>query len=249
VPCSFRGVLQVVYSTVRYFLALLLFVFAGASYGVGLSQGRGLRDLVGADFEARVVSVVDGDTVDVLLRGDTRSVRIRLEGVDSPERGEAFNERARVFTRVLLFDKQVRGRGTDVDRYGRLVARLIVGGADASVELVQAGLACHYTDYSSDAVLAKGEIEARQAGRGFWARGVQRPRCALQVPGGAGVVATPSQQPIVGIARFHGNTNSRVYHTATCRNFNCGNCTRVFTTEEDARAAGFRPAGDCLTRR
>jgi endonuclease YncB( thermonuclease family) len=206
-----------------------------------------LRDLVGVTINARIVSVVDGDTVDMVPDGESRAVRVRLEGVDAPERSEPFNQQARTFTRVLLFDQTVRATGRDVDRYGRLVARLNVAGKDASVEITYAGLACHYTVYSSDPLLARAETEARSAGRGFWAVGAQRPACATRerarpsapASGGTGAVAK---------AGFRGNTKSHVYHASWCPNFTCSNCTRLFTTEADAQAAGFRPAGDCLRK-
>jgi methylphosphotriester-DNA--protein-cysteine methyltransferase len=44
---------------------------------------------------------------------------------------------------------------------------------------------------------------------------------------------------------LHGNVKSRVYHRSSCRNYTCQNCTRVFQSEAEAKAAGFRPAGDC----
>lgn len=202
-----------------------------------------LRDRASAPFEATVVSVVDGDTVDVRPVGERRPIRVRLDGIDAPERGEPFSSAATRSVRVLLFGQVVRVEGRDVDAYGRLVARVTVHGRDASVELVRAGLACHYTRYSSDAVLAQAEAEARQAGRGFWAPGAARPRCATASATGA-VRPGSDARPAV----FRGNTSSLVYHAPWCRNYNCRRCTRVFQSEAEARAAGFRPAGDCLRR-
>lgn len=201
-----------------------------------------LRHLVGVSFDARVTNVSDGDTVDVIRAGERIPIRVRLEGIDAPERGESLSERARTFARVLLFDQQVRVAGRDVDRYGRLVARLVVRNRDASVELVSAGLACHYTYYSSDPVLAKAQAEARLAARGFWAADVPKPRCAAGSP-------PRSPAPIVTArAAFHGNTSSHLYHAASCRNYTCRTCTRVFASEAEAKAAGFKPARDCLPR-
>lgn len=201
-----------------------------------------LRQLVGVTFDARVTKVSDGDTVYVIRAGERTPIHVRLEGIDAPERGESFSDPARTFVRVLLFDQQVRVSGRDVDRYGRLVARLVVRDKDASVELVRAGLACHYTYYSSDPVLKRAEAEARAAGRGFWAPGVPKPRCANpSSPSRATPLITPT-------APFHGNTSSHIYHAASCPNYTCRNCTRLFVSEAEARTAGFRPARDCLPR-
>ena len=194
-------------------------------------------NLVGKRFPATVVSVSDGDTFDVLL-GDRRTLRIRLHGVDSPERGEPFSQQARNFTRVLLFDQRVDVSGRDVDRYGRLVARVMVKGVDASVAIVRAGLACHFTQYSDDKDLADGEASAKTDKRGFWSANAQRPACAVRETGGVA-----SKFPG---AAFIGNVNSRLFHAPSCRNALCANCTRPFASRADAERAGFRAAGDCL---
>lgn len=207
----------------------------------GVQSGQVRQPGAGA-FEARVVAVIDGDTIDVLRAGSTRATRIRIEGIDAPERGEPFSDAARRFTRTLLFDKRATVHGRERDRYGRLVARVSVDGNDAGVEIVKAGLACHYVQYSSDTGLAAAEGQARTRGRGFWAVNASRPQCARS-PRTAPVTRTGSTEAV-----FHGNTSSRVYHAPSCRNYNCQQCTRVFTSEADAQGAGFRPAGDCLRR-
>ena len=133
--------------------------------------------------------------------------------------------------------------GRDVDRYGRLVARVSVRGEDASTALLTAGLACHYVKYSSDVTLANAEAEARRHGRGFWGRGADKPRCTTMA-----LQATEPKGTGGGPVIFHGNTSSRVYHSPSCRNYKCRNCTQAFHSEADARAAGFSPAGDCLSK-
>ncbi len=112
------------------------------------------------------VGVTDGDTIKVLRAGKT--LRIRLEGVDCPEYGDDFSAAAKKFTAKMVFGKVVTLRVKETDRYGRLVARVLVDGQDVSVELVQAGLAWHYKRYSADPALAKAESNARAAGIGIW---------------------------------------------------------------------------------
>ena len=207
--------------------------------------GAGLA-VLGSEFSARVVSVADGDTLDVVT-SDRGRIRIRLEGIDCPERGEPFSGVARNLTRQLAFDKTVQLKVFDVDRYGRLVARVTSEGKDLSLELVSAGLASHYTVFSFDPKLEAAEQRARKERRGMWVNGVataskdrepEAPSPAL------GVLAAPDES-----GPFFGNTRSRVYHAKTCRNARCQNCTREFGTQAEAKAAGFRPAGDCLDRR
>jgi endonuclease YncB( thermonuclease family) len=229
----------------RAFLAPVRVVAAAiALCGVaaGITVSGQVRALVGTHFEARVVSIVDGDTFDAVPLDSTGSIRIRLDGIDTPEWGEPFSSAATRSARVLLFDQRVTVEGRDVDRYGRLVARVTVRGDDASTALLLAGLACHYLAYSSDVTLANAEAEARLHRRGFWAQGVQTPRCATEQLRNA-----EAQGSRAGPVIYHGNTSSHVYHAPSCRNYNCRNCTRAFASEAEARGAGFRPAGDCLS--
>lgn len=83
-------------------------------------HGQAPADLAGLTFNAHVIGIVDGDT---------------------PERGEPFTQQARNLTRVLAFDQDVIVIGKELDRYGRLVARVRLGQVDLSVEIVAAGLA------------------------------------------------------------------------------------------------------------
>ena len=132
---------------------------------------------MGQTVSGTVVSVADGDTVRARLDNGGRTLTIRLEGVDAPEQGEPFSTQARNATRVMLFNKKVQLNATDVDRYDRLVARVVLDGRDSSLALIEAGLACHFTRFMNDPVLAKAQLTARTAGRGFWAASAAKPAC------------------------------------------------------------------------
>jgi micrococcal nuclease len=133
------------------------------------------RDLIGKTFDARVLRIGDGDTFDVQIPREKGRLRIRLQGVDAPEQDEVFGRESATFLRRLLINKTVRIDGRDMDRYGRLVARVTVDGQDASTALIRAGMACHA--YFPDRALAREESLARAARAGFWARTNPRPRC------------------------------------------------------------------------
>jgi endonuclease YncB( thermonuclease family) len=203
------------------------------------------HDLVRRQFDAKVVRVADGDTMDAIVSGESRPIRIRLEGVDAPEQGEVFSREAVALLRTLTFDQIVRVTGRELDRYGRLVARVSARGRDASAALVGAGLACHA--YAYDAALARAESQARASSVGFWAGNARKPGCVERTAFSArGRVM--GRGDATAVASFRGNVNSRLYHAPTCPNYNCRNCTAIFTTESAAKAAGFRPANDCLKR-
>jgi endonuclease YncB( thermonuclease family) len=234
-------------ATLRSVVAVIVLLagsLAGAQSIDRRTGGGAALAAFGSSFTGRVVSVADGDTLDVLAAGDRR-VRIRLEGIDSPERGEPFSNVARTFTRQLAFDKTVQVKVHDVDRYGRLVARVTSEGKDLSLELVTAGLARHYTVFSFDPKLEAAQRLAQQERRGMWKDGAPPARTsatgATSPPRAAAALDAPDA--------FVGNVSSRVYHTRTCRNAGCKNCTCPFATQAEAQAAGFRPAGDCLKRR
>ena len=218
-------------------------------------------------FDARVTRVADGDTIEAVPAGESRPVRMRLEGVDAPELGEPFAREAQGWLRTLLQDARVRVTGRAVDSYGRLVARVEADGQDASTALVRAGLACHA--YARDAALAREESQARAAGAGFWASTAAKPQCVERTafsardtpprrdapatgrggsPSGARRDGATSRAPANTAPSFRGNTASGLYHAPSCPNYNCRNCTRLFASEAEARAAGFKPAGDCLKR-
>ncbi len=117
-------------------------------------------------FEAPCTKVVDSDTLHV--RRDGRELTVRLEGIDAPERGEPFNDVARRFLADLALERRVEVLPRDRDRHGRLVARVVVEGRDASEALVAAGLAWHYTRYAFDPRLEAAQAAARRARTGVW---------------------------------------------------------------------------------
>ena len=121
-------------------------------------------------FEAKGVGVSDGDTITV-LDGRTR-VKVRLNGIDCPERGQPFGARAKQLTAELAFGKTVTVRPYGKDRYGRVLGDVVLpDGRVLNEALVAAGMAWHYTRYSKDATLARLERRAREAGLGIWSEG------------------------------------------------------------------------------
>jgi len=120
------------------------------------------------EFHGRVVGVADGDTITVLHDG--RAEKIRLYGIDAPEKGQAFGQRAKEFTAELAFGITVTVRVRDHDRYGRTVAEVVLpDGQSLNQELVRAGYAWWYRRYSKDPILARLEADAHDAHRGLWA--------------------------------------------------------------------------------
>ena len=121
------------------------------------------------DLSARVTGIVDGDTIRVSRQGVDR--RVRLWGVDAPEVHQAFGPSAKRFTGRLAGGKTVTLQIRDVDRYGRIVAEVILpDGRNLNQEIVRAGFAWRYPYYArKEQELKALETEARTAKRGLWA--------------------------------------------------------------------------------
>lgn len=195
-------------------------------------------------WDGKCVGVADGDTITVMHNG--KGERIRLHGIDCPERGQDFGKRAKQFTSGMVFRKIVTIEPTDTDRYGRTVAMVYVGGKCVNEELIGAGFAWVYTKYCKEGFCADWEAfeeAARSSGLGLWAHRDPIPPWKYRhsdksnrASGGALNIAT---------AEFHGNRKSHVFHRPGCRHYNCKNCTVVFRSREDAIAAGYRPCGMC----
>ena len=121
-----------------------------------------------ADFNGRVVGVADGDTITVLHNG--RGEKIRLYGIDCPEKRQAFGTKAKQFTSALTFGKDVTIIEHGLDKYRRTLGDVILAnGQNVNRELVKAGLAWWYRKYSKDQSLGELEAQARQAKLGLWA--------------------------------------------------------------------------------
>jgi micrococcal nuclease len=118
------------------------------------------------DFDGKVVGVIDGDTIDVLQDG--KAIRIRLNGIDCPEKNQAFGSKAKKFTSDAVFNKLVLVKVKELDRYGRTIADIYVDGIWLNKAIIDAGLAWHYKRYSSNEELSKAELTARNHKLGLW---------------------------------------------------------------------------------
>ncbi len=119
------------------------------------------------EFEGRVVAIIDGDTVGVMRAG--REVRIRLHGIDAPEKRQAYGRRAQDYLGEMIFKQTVRVVIRSKDRYGRSVADLYLGSKHVNQEMVRAGMAWWFRRYAPrDMELRELEERAREAGIGLW---------------------------------------------------------------------------------
>lgn len=118
-------------------------------------------------LEGKCAYVQDGDSLKLQVPGKEEEVRIRLHGIDAPEKDQAFSEESRALLRKLTQGKNVRVDVQDTDRYGRYIGKVYVGKTYVNLELVKAGLAWHY-DGTPDADIEEAEATARKAHKGLW---------------------------------------------------------------------------------
>lgn len=123
--------------------------------------------LIAQTLTGKVISIKDGDTIEMLV--DNKPVRIRLRGIDCPEKKQPFGNNARQFTSDLCFGKIVKAEQLSKDRYKRIVAKIILpSGNLLNLQLLKAGLAWHYTKYDRSSDFASAEKEAKLQRRGIW---------------------------------------------------------------------------------
>ena len=126
-----------------------------------------------AQLQGRVVGVSDGDTVTVLT-DEQRQFKIRLSGIDAPEKKQPFGSFSKQTLSQRVYGKPVMVEWSKTDRYGRIVGKIEVGGRDVNLEQVREGSAWVYTEYLKELPLAdreryvEAERQAKVERRGLW---------------------------------------------------------------------------------
>ncbi|MDD2914715.1 MAG: thermonuclease family protein [Gallionella sp.] len=136
--------------------ALICFAWLGIA---GVAQG--------AEFTAKVLAVLDGDTVLVLR--NNRPVKVRLVEIDAPEKAQTFGETSRRSLSDMVLGKQVQVSSQAMDKYGRMVAHLGLDGLDVNAEQIRRGMAWEYSHFHGNKELVALQEEAMQVPRGLWA--------------------------------------------------------------------------------
>ena len=135
---------------------------------IGLSLATAADSLTG-----KVVKITDGDTLYV-LDANYKKHKIRLAGIDAPERKQAYGLASRKHLASIVAGKQVTVEYQKRDRYGRILGKVLVNGVDACLKQVKAGLAWHYKKYQHEQspedrqLYANAENQAREERLGLW---------------------------------------------------------------------------------
>jgi micrococcal nuclease len=215
--------------TFRYTLALFLIIIILSPF---ISHAQ-------SSIQGKVVSVADGDTITVLQ--NSKQYKIRLYGIDTPEKKQDFGQKAKQFTSSMVFKQHVKVVVYDTDRYGRTVGVVYIGQKCLNEEIIKNGLAWVYKRYCSESFCnhwLKLEQDARVNKLGLWT--YYNPIPPWDFRRGK---SNKSKDKIPG--EYHGNVSSKVFHESDCKYFDCKKCTKIFQDREAAIKSGYRPCGIC----
>ena len=95
-----------------------------------------------------MISVSDGDTIRVLV--DSQQLKIRLGGIDAPESDQPFGQASKRYLAEAVAGKMVVVVYEKKDRYGRVIGKVLLDGADMNLRQVEAGYAWWYEYYKRD---------------------------------------------------------------------------------------------------
>lgn len=137
------------------FVYLITFLISLSAYSQTILKGK-------------VISVSDGDTFTILTEGN-KQIKIRLHGIDCPEKRQDFGTVAKQYTSAQVFGKVIQAKVLRKDRYKRSVAIVILpNGKILNQELLKAGMAWHYKKYDKSAEFDLLEKQARKNKTGLW---------------------------------------------------------------------------------
>jgi endonuclease YncB( thermonuclease family) len=126
-----------------------------------------------ATLQGKVINVADGDTLTVLDAQQTQHI-IRLQGIDAPEKAQAFGQKSKQSLHQLVHSQQVNIEFQKKDKYGRTVGKVLLNDNDIGLEQIKLGMAWHFHQYESEqtkadrATYAQAELSARSQSLGLW---------------------------------------------------------------------------------
>lgn len=137
----------------------------------------GLAALCNAEIiDAKVIGILDGDTIDVLDAAKTTH-RIRLAGIDAPEKRQPFGQKSKQSLSELAFGQHVQVDTHKRDLHDRQIGKVMLNGVDINLEQLSRGMAWYYRQYKRELrkedrlLYDAAEKRARRGGAGLWAEG------------------------------------------------------------------------------
>lgn len=116
-------------------------------------------------LDGKVVGVTDGDTIKILT-SEREQIKIRLYGIDAPEKKQPYGTAAKRYLADLIAGKTIQIEERGKDRYKRVLGIAYLGGRDVNEILVLNGYAWAFTKYSK--IYESQEWQARSKRLGLW---------------------------------------------------------------------------------
>lgn len=118
-------------------------------------------------ISGKVTGITDGDTF-TLLTGNNQQLKIRLYGIDCPEKGQDYGKQCKLFLSNLIFSKNVQLQGKGFDRYKRTLAIVFINGVNVNEEMLHNGMAWHFIKYDKNAAWDAIQAQAKKQKLGLW---------------------------------------------------------------------------------
>lgn len=179
--------------------------------------------------QMRVVRVIDGDTL-VIKTGE----RVRLVGLDAPEIGQCGSKEATTVLDGLTLNKIIYIEGSGRDSWGRKLGVVWSGKVNVNLKMIESGWA-KYDSFSDEKIPVM-----KEAGE----------KAEMDKRGIFGQIC--DKKEICGIlGNIDESTGRKYYHVPGCPTYarvkiDEKRGEKIFCTENEASAAGFYPAPDCL---
>lgn len=152
---------------------------------IGMVKPPNDSEMLGDMTHGQVIKVADGDTI-TLLNHDGSKLKIRMLGIDAPERNQKHGLAAGQWLKDRLLNKKVALNTSEKDRYGRIVAKVWAARVDCreatcpleediNLTLVKLGHAWWYKAYAKNqpkadrAIYEQAQQMARRERLGLWA--------------------------------------------------------------------------------
>ena len=123
--------------------------------------------VVSEEYTVKYIS--DGDTITVTNNKTNKKVKVRLFGIDAPEKTQEYGLESKEYLMSLIKDKVIIIKGKTYDKYGRLLGTIYIDGMNVNEMMVQTGNAWWYESFDSkNSKVRDLQIKAKEGKLGLW---------------------------------------------------------------------------------
>lgn len=120
------------------------------------------------EFDAKVIKIIDGDTV--VLQTAKESLKFRFLGINAPEENEKYYSESTKALSAIIFGQNVKVKKTGHDhKWDRMVGIIIHNGVNVNLKMIEDGWAGNQSYFNDDEQWAKAEEKAKSLKKGLWA--------------------------------------------------------------------------------